>query len=226
MTAPSPRPLGMHPQVFALLTALLTALAVTAPPGGWSTIVLVAGLAALLALAVRLPPQRLLHTLLHAAPFLLLAGLTFPHSGPGSPVLSVLARAVTALVLLVTLRHALGEMPLLAAMRGFGLPPTPVLVMALALRFTGVIGHEMRRLLRAARSRSPRALGPRLAAAAAALVLVRSMERSERVHRAMAARGFDGQSLALASPPLACRDWLAAALIASAAAIWAGARLA
>lgn len=226
MTAPSPRPLGMHPQVFALLTALLTALAVTAPPGGWSIIALVAGLAALLALAVRLPPQRLLHTLLHAAPFLLLAGLTFPHSGPASPALSVLARAVTALVLLVTLRHALGEMPLLAAMRGFGLPPTLVLVMALALRFTGVISHELRRLLRAARSRSPRALGPRLAAAAAALVLVRSMERSERVHRAMAARGFDGQSLALASPPLACRDWLAVALIASAAAIWAGARLA
>lgn len=222
------------PRVALLLTLAATALAVTTPRGGWPDLALWAVVPVALAVWVHLPLHLALHRLAHAGPPLVLIALTVPLSVPGEPVLSlgwgltvtregltlageIVVKALIAIALLVCLTWAVPPPRLLAALRGVGCPAPVISVLTVAQRQVGVIVAEWRRTRRAAASRSPApALSGRAArtlATMAAVLLARSLDRAERIHRAMAARGFTGE-VAVQAPlgPMAAHDWVALAM--------------
>lgn len=103
--------------------------------------------------------------------------------------------------------RALSKMPV---------PRLLVAIMAFMLRYLDVLREEATRLQRARAARSatpPGAKGPswrfqvestgRLVGA----LLLRSFERGERVYRAMAARGYDGEIRWPEAPRLTAQDW-------------------
>ncbi|MDZ4159621.1 MAG: cobalt ECF transporter T component CbiQ [Anaerolineaceae bacterium] len=97
---------------------------------------------------------------------------------------------------------------LLAALRQIGIPRILVSIMGLMWRYLGLIRGEAQRLLQARESRSAatRLKGmrtggslfwrARVASGMAGSLFLRSLERSERVYAAMAARGYIGETLA------------------------------
>lgn len=74
-------------------------------------------------------------------------------------------------------------------------PSLAVVLMALIYRYVFVIGHETTRMLRARQSRgrpAGRLHALRVAVAMVGAMLLRCLDRSERIAYAMVARGFDG----------------------------------
>lgn len=116
------------------------------------------------------------------------------------------------------------------ALSGFGVPQRMVQILLFTSRYVHVIGQEFRRLTTAAKIRGfvPRTSlhTYRTYAYLAAMVLVRSFDRAERVHQAMRLRGFAGRfptlyenrfqfrdallalPVILASAGLACLEWM------------------
>ena len=84
---------------------------------------------------------------------------------------------------------------LLLAMRRLGVPRVLVATLQLMERYIHVLGEELDRMRTARRARS---FHPRsdwswtLLTSMVSVLLLRSLERSERVHAAMIARGWDG----------------------------------
>lgn len=108
---------------------------------------------------------------------------------------------------------------LLIAVRGLGLPRLLVSILGLMWRYLDVFGDEARRLLRARASRStrlpfhtPRCPGGgllwrgRVTGGLAGSLLLRGLERSERVYAAMASRGYTGEPPLQHSTPLVRSD--------------------
>jgi len=126
---------------------------------------------------------------------------------------SLLAAQAAVLLLAVTrftdTLWALGELRM---------PRTLVGIVSFMLRYLFVLADEAGRMARAREARSAsledrqrrsilfeaRTTGRMIGA-----LIVRSIERSERVYNAMLARGYDGRSLALDAPPLPVRDVIA-----------------
>ena len=179
-------------------------------------------------------------------PFLLFFVLTLPFATPGAEAFSVgiwplrltathegLARAgqVTvrgmASILGVLFLSGTTDPPaLFAGLRALGAPKAFAAVLSVIYRYIFQIGDEFSRVRRAAAARAFavrdfRAV-PRLASMAASL-LVRSVERSERVHHAMLARGFDGEVRTLEHGHFGAAEWLfiAAAYCATTLAVMA-----
>jgi cobalt/nickel transport system permease protein len=172
------------------------------------------GIAAVL--FARLPARMIIGRLLIAEGFLLVLLLTLPFVVPGRPIVSILglvasweglARALTLVVrinagVLVTLAllGGLGSIGLARAMTGIGLPERLAQLLEMTVRYIALFAGEYRRLRRAMLVRgfhatssrhSWRSLGNFLG-----MLLVRSLERAERVHWAMVCRGFSGKFLA------------------------------
>lgn len=105
---------------------------------------------------------------------------------------SLFLRAVCSLLLLSTLVHSVGFLPLLRALRRLGLPAAVVLTLQHMERYRSLLAEEWRRSQFARQARSPGALAFSFSGYAnqTSLVFLRSWERSERVHAAMLARGF------------------------------------
>lgn len=106
--------------------------------------------------------------------------------------------------------------PLPAIIQGLASLRAPVFLLMVAqfvYRYLFVISEEAQHMRTAAQSRG----GLRFSAAAGALAVLfaRSYARAERIHRAMAARGFDGEYRLLAAPKMRAVDgaFLAAAVI-------------
>lgn len=102
---------------------------------------------------------------------------------------------------------------LLAAMQYFGMPRVLTMLLGFLYRYLFVIVGEAIRMRRARHARLAGSArggrGLRVAAAGVGVLFIRSYERSERVHQAMAARGFDGE-VRLAEPlHMHTADWVA-----------------
>jgi cobalt/nickel transport system permease protein len=109
---------------------------------------------------------------------------------------------------------------LLAAMRAVGIPRLIVAIFGLMWRYMFVLGDEGMRLIRArtARSsisnqaglRSGRNLAWRasIAGGMAGNLMVRSLERSDRIYFAMLSRGYDGEVRTLPPTRLVFSDWV------------------
>lgn len=99
-------------------------------------------------------------------------------------------------------------------------PAAIVAIVGFMFRYLDLIVDELARMRRAmvARAYDPRWLWQaRPIAASAGTLFVRTYERGERVHDAMAARGFTGTMPGIAGPPPARNEWALALLPAVAA---------
>ena len=108
---------------------------------------------------------------------------------------SVLGRSAPALGAAVILVSTLRFTDLLEALRRLRLPHDVIIALGLAYRFLYILTDEIERLGRAARSRNAgrgAASRRRLMMGIAAASLSRTFSRSERVHQAMLARGYQG----------------------------------
>jgi cobalt/nickel transport system permease protein len=163
----------------------------------------------------------LLRRALPLVPFALFVALTLPFSLAGRPVFTLhlgvvdltasaeglarageaLVRAGTSIAGLLVLSGTTVPTDLFQGLIALRVPRAFVLVLALVHRYLFLVGNELSRLVRGARARGFRLRDaravPRLGTMAGAL-LARSVARSERVHHAMLARGFDGELRAFA----------------------------
>ncbi len=131
--------------------------------------------------------------------------------------LTLAAKVALALLVLVALAATTPFARLVGAARGLGLPRALAAVLAMTYRYLFVIGDEGRRMRRAAAARGAgRRLRLKTAASLLQALLLRAIERAERVHRAMRARLYDGDL------PTVQRDRLVAAdgLLLGTALVW------
>lgn len=163
-----------------------------------------------LALAIRaqLPWRLLARTLMLAAPFVLMVGLFnpwleretalrlggWPVSGGWLSLLSILLRAALAISTTLALVASTGMATLCHAMNRLHLPQALSLQLWLLYRYLFVLGAQASRMDKARRLRAGVQTRPDLATWAALLgqLLLRSVDRAQRLHQAMLARGFTG----------------------------------
>jgi cobalt/nickel transport system permease protein len=131
------------------------------------------------------------------------------------------------LAILAILVETTATTSLIGAIRKLGAPHSVNLVASLMLRYIAMLNEEFGRMSRA---RLARAGGPLSGVALfevhgnqVGLLLIRSWERAERIHRAMLSRGFDGTMPDLNESRFAARDAIAATAVAGA---FTGVRLA
>ena len=213
-------PVSRRSPTVRLLGAIIIALgAALLPTGAWPQMAALGVLVLALAAAARVPLGTLATRM--AAPFafvLLVAGAVLVLA-PGSPVVaigpvtltdtglarfgSVAGRAAVALGAAVILVSTTPFDDLVRALRALRLPDAVTTSLGLAYRFLYILNDEVERMRRAARSRSA-ADGAtsrrRLLIGITSAALRRSFDRSERLHRAMLARGFTGELPALRGP--------------------------
>jgi energy-coupling factor transporter transmembrane protein EcfT len=117
---------------------------------------------------------------------------------------------------------------LLKGLRALRVPAIAVTILGMAYRYLFSILDVARDMLESRRSRTVGVLTGaeerRMAAAAAGVLLSRSVLLSREVHFAMLSRGFRGEAFTLENRPLLPRDWayFAGFAIAAASAFWFG----
>ncbi len=146
--------------------------------------------------------------------------LFLPFGTPGEPVWSlgplsatreglssallVTLKANAILLAFIALVSAMGVPAVSRALSGLGLPRSLAQLIAFSYRYLFVLGEEYHRLRTAAAMRGFRPGTDlhtyRTYAHLLGMVLVRSLDRSERVYLAMLCRGFDGVFRGLDSP--------------------------
>lgn len=195
-----------------LLAAIGLAVVAVSLTGLAAKLLAVACAGALVALA-RVPSRALLARLAHVEGFMVVLLVLLPLTVDGRPlvsfgpfvvsdrgleralhiVLTVNAAAMSSLAVL----NGLEPVRLGRAMAALGASDRFVRLFMLVARYQGIFGAEIRRQLDAMRARGFRAgLGRRTFRAygtLAGMILVRSIERAERVDEAMRCRGFSGR---------------------------------
>ena len=224
---PGPSPLHRLPAHAKTAAAVLAVVGVVAtPPSAWWAFALYAVVLVLLARLGRVPRKVFLRRLALELPVAAFAVL-LPIVGSGERV-EVLGLSLSAAGLLAAwnllAKSTLGvaTMVVLTAttpvpdlVRGLGrlrLPRAIVAITALMVRYLDVISADLRRMqvARVSRAHDPRWLWQaRAVASTLGTLFVRTYERGERVHLAMASRGGDG-SVAVVGAPAASRvEWAA-----------------
>ncbi|MCZ2812638.1 cobalt ECF transporter T component CbiQ [Modestobacter sp. VKM Ac-2979] len=197
-----------------LVAVLAFALVVVATPVGvgWAPVAYAGFLLLLLTVAAvaRVRPGRLLRGLVVEVPFVFFAVLLpFVSRGPRTDVLglslsesglaaggSILAKATLSVLAATLLAATTDARALLRGLERLRLPTVLVQILSFMIRYTDVVGGELRRMRVARESRGFRGrhlgalkvLGP-----AAGSLFIRSYERGERVHLAMLSRGYTGR---------------------------------
>lgn len=204
------------------------------PAGQWGRLALFALGLWLSMAACRRNPLRLAARALAVTPFSLAAlpliftvpgpALTYlagyPLSQPGCErFLTILVRAwLAAQAGLLTL-SVLGRPRTLLALGQLGLPPVLLSILSLMMRYLDVLHEELQRMNRGRLARSAGDRPPTWwwravkVGQTAGCLLVRSLDRGDRVYLAMKSRGYDGRERRLFMPPRPqARDWLLLAL--------------
>ncbi|MCC7495591.1 MAG: hypothetical protein IT204_24790 [Fimbriimonadaceae bacterium] len=197
----------------------LLALAVSAallPPAGLSV---PGALVLLLLVAARLPLRAVAARAAELLPLALIVAVGALLRGDPVLFVATLGRALITVAAVVALTLSTPQPEILRAARRLGLPAPLVEIIALLLRYLVVVLDEANRL---ALGFSLRAVGPRDLRLARPLgrvigaLAVRSLERGERVHQAMLARGYDGTWPALQRAPApSVAAWLGCGLFLS-----------
>lgn len=195
-----------------LLAALLLVAAIVALRSPW-LIAVALGAAVTLARIANLSFGALVHRLLHVEAFMTVLLAFLPFTTPGEPLFSIgpfiateqgLIRAITialkvnaAVIVTFALISSLEPVHLGRAMAGLGAPLPLVNLFLLTARYIGVLQAEAGRLREAMRARAFAARSNwhtwRTFGNLAGMMLVRSIERAERVHEAMRCRGYSGR---------------------------------
>ncbi|MDA0269593.1 MAG: cobalt ECF transporter T component CbiQ [Chloroflexi bacterium] len=236
------------PAVFAYVLVISTT-----READWTAIGLLALPVLALVIASRLGPWLVLRRTFLALPFVM-AAVPLMFTRPGETVFTlpllgwtasdegiqavatILARSWLSVAMAVVLVSSTPMVQILRALRWLRVPRLLVATISFTYRYFFVIGEEAQRMIRARDSRSARLPGlhgggsvrwrARVVGHMAGSLFVRSLERSERVHAAMQARGYRGEPRFLDDPPLpALHLAAAAAFVVLGVAMQAGARL-
>jgi len=178
--------------------------------------------AALLSLG-RIPLKPILKKILVAAPFALVIGIFNPFmdrqpvAAVGSWVItggwlsfaSIMARFALTVGAALALVACTGMHRLGAALEKLGVPRVFVTQLLFLYRYLFVVSDQGVKMARGVelRSAGPGSLGLRVYGSLVGHLLLRAMDRAERVHRAMLARGFDGHIRVLDRPCFRWTDW-------------------
>jgi cobalt/nickel transport system permease protein len=207
---------GLDPRsrVLAALGFALVTTTLDQPPALLAAL----ALALALALAARLPAAATLRRLAALDGFMVLTLAMLPFTVPGAPwltlaglpasfegtarALTILVRANAAVLALLALVGTLEPVTLGRALARLGLPDRLVWLYLFTIRYLDVLHREYLRLATAMRARGFRPGTDRHTWRSLGLLfgmlLVRSLERSERIIAAMRCRGFDGRLRPLA----------------------------
>lgn len=177
----------------------------------------------ILTAAGRIPARELFKKILLAAPFALAVGLFNPFldrqpvaaAGPFVITGGWLSFASILFRFLLTVWAALawvactGMFRLAAGLEQLGLPRVFVVQLLFLYRYLFVIADEGARMTRSVgvRAGERRALRLRVYGSLVGHLLLRSMDRAERVYRAMVSRGFDGEIRGVRRTPFRRSDW-------------------
>ena len=217
---------GLDPRVrLCMAAAFSVTVAMVRHPGTAAAGLLMA----MIALCASLPPKRaLLRRVVLVNVFILFLWLTVPLTMPGEALWALgsigVSREGFELVGMVTLKSNAILLVFLAlvasmdsptighAMAKLGVPSKLVFLFLFTYRYVHVIAEEWQRLRTAARLRGfvPRTDMRTYATVGHlfAMVLVRSLDRSARVYRAMILRGFDGRFASVCRFTIRPRDGL------------------
>ncbi|HET7039601.1 MAG TPA: cobalt ECF transporter T component CbiQ [Gemmatimonadales bacterium] len=217
-------------------TVILALGAATLPQGAWVQLAALGAVVLGIAVVARIPPAVMARRTLWPLAFVVAGSFLLPLVVPGRPIAhagpltvsdagilrfaTVVGRAAVALGAAVLLVSTTAFPELLQALRRLRLPPVVTASLGLGYRLLYILMEEIERLGRAARSRNAGAGAAhrrRLLVGIAAAVLGRALARGERTHRAMLARGYDGDLPGLHDRAPAAAD--AAALTGLAAAV-------
>lgn len=191
-------------------------------------------LAIMLALAARVEPRRW-RRLVHVESIVLLLFLTLPFAVPGQPLFFIgpltaslegVMRAVlialkisAAVLVLMTLLGGLEPTRIGAALYALRIPEAIVRLFVMTVRYLSLLRDEARRLHDAMRARafSPRSNRHtwRSYGYLLGMLLVRALERAERVEEAMLCRGYTGRIPRPAPTAPMTRDWIGLLLLGS-----------
>ena len=178
--------------------------------------------AALLSLG-RIPVRHVLKKILVAMPFALLVGIFNPlldrepvatvgpwvMTGGWLSFASIMLRFVLTVGAALALVACTGMYRLGAGLEQLGVPRVFVMQLLFLYRYLFVVADEGVKMLRAVQLRSPslRVLPLHVYGSLTGHLLLRSMDRAERVYRAMVARGFDGEIRVMRRSSFRCADW-------------------
>jgi len=169
----------------------------------------------------RIPGRHIVRKILVAAPFALAVGAfnpffdRQPHGALGVPggwlsFASILLRFLLTVWAALALVACTGMNRLGAGLGRLGVPRVFVVQLLFLYRYLFVVSDEGGKMLRSVEMRAERGRPLRLRAYGPLLgtLLLRSMDRAERVYRAMAARGFEGEIRELERPSFHFEDTL------------------
>ncbi|HUG13427.1 MAG TPA: cobalt ECF transporter T component CbiQ [Thermomicrobiales bacterium] len=220
-----------------ILIAVLFAFGVTSvPEGNWPAYAGFGAVAALAMAASRVPPVLILVRSVFVLPFIAAAiPLIFTRPGEtmfGVPLLgwtasvegvvavgSIMLKSWLSVLVAIVLTSTTRPIDLIRGLERLRLPRVLAATVFFMYRYLFVIGAEGQRMMRARDSRSAESTdalrsGGSLAWRGRVLgnmvgsLFIRSFERSERIHAAMQARGYDGTIRFAAERGLVRADWL------------------
>ncbi|EGV17177.1 cobalt ECF transporter T component CbiQ [Thiocapsa marina] len=195
-----------------IIAAALFALVVVSL-SGLATLFTALGLALSVMLAARLPARPTLQRIAAMDGFMLMILVLLPLTVPGTPILEwggftasaeglikaveILLKANAVVLVLLALVGSLDAVTLGHALARLRMPSNLVQLLFFTVRYIGVIGEEYARLRTAMRARGFRPANSlhtyRSIGYLVGMLLVRSLERSERILAAMRCRGFEGR---------------------------------
>jgi cobalt/nickel transport system permease protein len=135
--------------------------------------------------------------------------------------LSIGGKCVLSLLLSILLVATASPGDLISALSALRVPRTVTALLGFAVAYIHVLADEAGRMVTAMRSRgTPRGLRRRASTAVAMLttLMVRTVQRAERVALAMVSRGYRGSMPSMQSRPVPRRQWAVAGTVVLAAA--------
>lgn len=170
----------------------------------------------LLAAFGHIPATPILKKMLVAVPFALLVGLFNPLldrepawaigplvlSGGWVSFISILVRFILTVGAALVVVACTGMYRLARGMEQLGVPQVFVIQLLFLYRYLFVVSDEALRIMRGVALRANGVVSLRLSVYGSLLgqLLLRSMDRADRIHRAMLARGFDGEIWSMKQP--------------------------
>lgn len=164
----------------------------------------------LIVILSKIPIKYILKRMLILSPFVLMASIFYPISLILSPVnqlqkdlwfytepaLAIFLKAFTSLLILVLLSTSEKFHNLLMALRKLKMPTIIITTSALLYRYIFLLEDELLKTQRARLSRTPgtsKSNSLKVYGNQAAMIFLRSWERSQTIYTSMISRGFDGE---------------------------------
>jgi cobalt/nickel transport system permease protein len=189
----------LDPRLKLVTTIAFIVAVVATPPGGWRPLAAEGLILAFLIGLSGVPPRDLWARWLGFAVLVgflaAMVALAAPPERRAAVALGALAKNSLAFLAVLTLAHVTPFPKLLGALRRLGAPAVLVATLHFMYRYLHVLADELDRMARARRSRSFRRSGRLdwgLLTGLIGVLFLRTLERGERVHAAMVARGWDG----------------------------------